>query len=130
MTEKSGELSKPRKSPRKGSPYLAFKELYKIKDYLKDPNLKIKLVLADMEEYRLLNGWSRNKKKGSKRFDRIPGQLVEEISIERPEDYMQFVPIALEEQFTSKDFVKAAHIPLSLAQVTLHLLFLWEQLNG
>lgn len=36
---------------------------------------------------------------------------------------MQFVPIALEEQFTSKDFGKAAHIPLSLAQVTLHLLF-------
>ena len=123
IDEESGELSKPRKSPRKGSPYLAFKELYKIKDYLKDPNLKIKLVLADMEEYRLLNGWSRNKKKGSKRFDRIPGQLVEEISIERPEDYMQFVPIALEEQFTSKDFGKAAHIPLSLAQVTLHLLF-------
>lgn len=123
IDEESGELSKPRKSPRKGSPYLAFKELYKIKDYLKDPNLKIKLVLADMEEYRLLNGWSRNKKKGSKRFDRIPGQLVEEILIERPEDYMQFVPIALEEQFTSKDFGKAAHIPLSLAQVTLHLLF-------
>lgn len=52
IDEESGELSKPRKSPRKGSPYLAFKELYKIKDYLKDPNLKIKLVLADMEEYR------------------------------------------------------------------------------
>lgn len=123
IDEESGELSKPRKSPRKGTPYLAFKELYKIKDYLKDPNLKIKLVLADMEEYRLLNGWSRNKKKGSERFDRIPGQLVEEILIERPEDYMQFVPITLEEQFTSKDFGKAAHIPLSLAQVTLHLLF-------
>lgn len=123
IDEESGELSKPRKSPRKGSPYLAFKEFYKIKEYLKDPNLKIKLVLADMEEYRLLNGWSRNKKKGSKRFDRIPGQLVEEILIERPEDYMQFVPIALEEQFTSKDFGKAAHIPLSLAQITLHLLF-------
>ena len=129
IDEESGELSKPRKSPRKGSPYLAFKELYKIKDYLKDPNLKIKLVLADMEEYRLLNGWSRNKKKGSERFDRIPGQLVEEILIERPEDYMQFVPIALEEQFTSKDFGKAAHIPLSLAQVTLHLLFFMGTVN-
>ena len=129
IDEESGELSKPRKSPRKGSPYLAFKELYKIKDYLKDPNLKIKLVLADKEEYRLLNGWSRNKKKGSERFDRIPGQLVEEILIERPEDYMQFVPIALEEQFTSKDFGKAAHIPLSLAQVTLHLLFFMGTVN-
>lgn len=129
IDEESGELSKPRKSPRKGSSYLAFKELYKIKDYLKDPNLKIKLVLADMEEYRLLNGWSRNKKKGSERFDRIPGQLVEEILIERPEDYMQFVPIALEEQFTSKDFGKAAHIPLSLAQVTLHLLFFMGTVN-
>ena len=123
IDEESGELSRKRKSPAKGNVYLAFIELYKIKMYLKNPNLRVKLVLMDMEEYKLLNGWSRNKKKGSKRFDRIPGQLVEEILIERPEDYMQFVPIALEEQFTSKDFGKAAHIPLSLAQVTLHLLF-------
>ena len=72
IDEDSGELSKKRKSPKKGSTYQAFKELYKIKMFLKDPNIRFKFVLVNMEEYRLLNGWSHDKKKGSTRYDRIP----------------------------------------------------------
>ena len=65
IDEESGELSQKRKSPKKGNPYQAFPELYKIKMFLRDPNLRLKLVLLDMEEYKLLNGWSRDKKKGA-----------------------------------------------------------------
>lgn len=122
IDEESGELSKKRKSPAKGNPYLAFKELYKIKMFLKEPNLRFKLVFLDMEEYRLLNGWSGDRKKGSSRFDRIPTELVEEVDISCLEDYMQFVPYELPEEFTTKDFAKAAHIPLRLAQTALHIL--------
>ena len=104
IDEESGELSKKRKSPKKGSPYQAFKELYKIKMFLKDPNIRFKFVLVNMEEYRLLNGWSRDKKKGSTRYDRIPTDLIEEVEIRQPEDYLQFVPYELEEPFHSKDF--------------------------
>ena len=123
VDEESGELSKKRKSPAKGNPYVAFIELYKIKMFLKDPNLRLRFVLIDMEEYRLLNGWSKDKKKGSTRYDRIPTQLVEEVEINCPEDYMQFVPYELEDDFTTKDFAKAAHIPVSLAQTVLNILF-------
>lgn len=123
VDEESGELSKKRKSPAKGNPYVAFVELYKIKMYLKDPNLRLRLVLIDMEEYRLLNGWSKDKKKGSTRYDRIPTQLVEEVEINCPEDYMQFVPYELEGDFTTKDFAKVAHIPVSLAQTVLNILY-------
>ena len=91
--------------------------------FLKDPNIRFKFVLVNMEEYRLLNGWSRDKKKGSKRYDRIPTDLIEEVEIRQPEDYLQFVPYELEEPFHSKDFAKAAHIPLSLAQTVLNILF-------
>ena len=42
IDEESGELSNKRKSPVKGNPYLAFPELYKIKMFLKNPNIKIK----------------------------------------------------------------------------------------
>ena len=122
IDEESGELSKKRKSPAKGNPYVAFKELYKIKMFLKDPNIRFKLVLLDMEEYRLLNGWSKDKKKGSSRYDRIPTRLVEEIDITCIQDYMQFVPIDLEEPFTTKDFAKSAHIPVKLAQTVLNIL--------
>ena len=122
IDEESGELSSRRKSPAKGNPYLAFIELYKIKMFLKDPNIRLKLVLLDMEEYRLLNGWSRDRKKGSSRYDRIPTEFVEEIEINCIQDYMQFVPYELPEQFTTKDFARAAHIPVKLAQTVLNIL--------
>ena len=122
IDEESGELSKPHKSPAKGTPYQAFKELYKIKMFLKDPNLRLKFALIDMEEYRLLNGWSRDKKKGSCRYDRIPSRLAEEVSVENVRDYLQFVPYDLEEPFTSEQFAKAAHIRKPLAQTVLNIL--------
>lgn len=123
IDEESGDLSKPRKSPLKGTPYMVFPELYKIKMFLKDPNLRFRLILMDMEEYRLLNGWSKDRKKGSSRYDRIPKELVEEIEISRPEDYMQFVPYELDGQFTVKEFGKAAHISVSLARIVLNILY-------
>ncbi len=122
IDEETGQLSNKRKSPLKGNGYTVFPELYKIKMFLKDPNLRFKLVLLDMEEYRLLNGWSKDKKKGSSRFDRIPTQLVEEIDIECLQDYMQFVPYDLPEEFTVKEFAKGAHIPARRAQVVVHIL--------
>lgn len=123
IDEESGELSSKRKSPAKGKTYDAFAELYKIKMFLQHPNLRLKLVLVDIEEYRLLNGWSRDKKKGSSRYDRIPLQIVEEVDITCPRDYMQFIPYELQEPFGVKDFAKAAHIPAQRAQVVIHILF-------
>ena len=123
IDEESGSLSKKRKSPRKGNPYLVFPELYKIKAYLKDPNLRLRLVLLDVEEYKLLNGWSKDRKKGASRYDRIPTELVREIELDCPQDFLQFVPFELEGAFTSKEFAAAARIPLSLAQTVLNILY-------
>lgn len=122
IDEENGELSKPHKSPAKGTPYQAFKELYKIKMFLKNPNLRLKFALIDMEEYRLLNGWSADKKKGSCRYDRVPSRLAEEVSIENVRDYLQFIPYELQEPFTSEQFAKAAHIRRPLAQTALNIL--------
>lgn len=119
----SGELSKRRKSPLKGNEYLVFPELYKIKPFLKDPNIRFRLVLMDMDEYKLSDGWGKNKHNNSSKFDRIPTALIDEIEINRPEDYMQFVPYDLPEQFTTKQFAKAAHINTSLARVALNILY-------
>lgn len=119
IDEESGEASPKRKSPKHGNPYQAFIELYKIRPFLKNENLKFRFALIDMEEYRLLNGWSRDKKKGSERYDRIPTRFVQEVCIERREDYMQFIPFDLPEPFTTKDFAKSAKIPARLAGTVL-----------
>ena len=119
IDEETGEVSQKRKSPKKGNPYHAFKELYKIRPFLSHPNLKFRFVLIDVEEYRFLNGWSKDKKKGSERYDRIPTEFAEEVCIDCVRDYMQLIPYELPEEFTVKEFAKAAKIPVRLAGVVL-----------
>ncbi len=126
IDEETGEISKKRKSPRRGNPYQAFKELYKIKPYLKETNLTITLAMMDMEEYRLLNGWSKDRKKGSHRFDRIPISFNREISLTCPKDYMQLLPINLDEEFGTKEFANTLKIPVRQAMLVLNILYYLE----
>lgn len=119
----TGEAGAKRMSPRHFSEYDAFFELYKIKSYLLNPNLRIKLVLMDMEEYKLLNGWNATKKRGAERYDRIPVGIRKIIDIEQPEDYIQFIPYELEEKFTSEDFARAAKTGKDTARLTLNILY-------
>ena len=123
IDEETGELTKPRKSPKKGSEYAAFKELYKIKPYLKKEGLTIVLLFLDMEEYRLLNGWSKDKKKGSSRYDGIPIQITREVRFESPSDYQILIPDSLEDEFTCAEFAKAVKINNRQANLVLNILF-------
>lgn len=122
IDETSGETSPKRKSPKRGNPYQAFVELYRIRPFLSDKNLHFRFDLIDMEEYRLLNGWSRDKKRGSDRYDRIPLKFVQEVRIDRKEDYLQFVPFDLPEPFTAKEFAASAKIRPELARTVLLIL--------
>lgn len=122
INPQSGEISPPRKSPKTGKPYAIFPELYKIKNHLKDPNLHIHIILMNMEEYRFLDGWSKDKKKGSTKCDRIPTEIIEEISINTLADYHCLLPSSLKEPFTSQDYKKATGIPISHAQTGLNIL--------
>ena len=123
--EQTGEVSEPRKSPRHYTVYDAFTELYKIKQYLNHPQLTVKLVLMDMQEYKTLQQRIRTKKgirRHGEKKDRIPIGIREIVTIEQLEDYMQFVPYELDGTFTSADFAKAAHIPVDTARITLNIL--------
>ena len=48
--------------------------------------------------------------------------FVEEVRVDRREDYMQFIPYEIPEEFTAKDFAACAKIPVRLAQTVLLLL--------
>ncbi len=122
VNPQTGEISAPRKSPKTGTPYSIFPELYKIKSFLTVPNLSLHIVLINMEEYRYLDGWSQDGKKGSTRCDRIPTELVEEIHIGGLKDYRLLIPDSLEDNFTSKDFKKATGLTIWDAQTALNIL--------
>lgn len=123
VNEETGEVSPPRKSPKSGTPYMIFPELYKIKNYLLHPNLRIHIILMDLEEYRLLDGWDKNRKKGSTRNDGIPTQLVNEVIIDNPKEYYKLIPESLPETFTSKDYQKASKLRSSQATTALNILY-------
>lgn len=122
VNPQTGEISSPRKSPKRGSPYLIFPELYKIKSLLTIPGLKLKIVLLNMEEYRFLDGWSTDKKKGSTRCDRIPTDIIQELSILELDDYRLLIPEMLEEEFTVRDYKKASGLSAAASNTAVHIL--------
>ena len=118
----TGETTPKRKSPKIGSVYDAFPELYKIKMQLDNSKLHLCLVLLEFTEYRFLNGWSKDKKKGSSRCERIPNELVEEFHIKDSGDYKKLIPEGLPVQFTAKDYAKAVKRNHRLAGTALNVL--------
>lgn len=122
LNEETGAITGGRRSPRKGTSYDVFWELYKIRPYLQNPNLSVHIFLMDMEEYKLLNGWSRDRKRGASRYDRLPGKLRDIVRLENRTDYLCFLPDDLPKEFTSEDLAKCAHIPRDTARTCLLIL--------
>lgn len=106
----SGEISSRKKSPKKATAYHAIFEMVRILPYVKNQNLTVLAPLLEMDEYRLLNGWSRDKKRGSNRYERIPAELFDIVEFSADADYIRYIPDSCGESFTLADFAKNAHI--------------------
>ena len=118
----TGELTTPRKSPKHGSYFDAFPELYKLDMLIANESLRVLLLLIDMDEYRYLNGWSADGKKGSTRHERYPISLADSLLLAAKEDYEGLLPSDLCSPFTSKELATAAKIRLRLSQTVLTVL--------
>jgi len=124
----SGDVTPRRKSPRAGGYPDAMNELERIKPSLQHPNLRLTLLLVDLEEYRLRDGWSRDKKRGSHRYERIPLALAGRLDLRSVEAWRSpraqaaFFPEGLPSPFTSKDYAKAARLHINAAQTALRVL--------
>ena len=118
----TGELTTPRKSPKHGSYFDAFPELYKLDLLISNESLCVLLLMVDMDEYRYLNGWSADGKKGSTRHERYPIALADSLRLATKEDYEELLPSELCSPFTSKEFAAAAKIRLRIAQSVLTVL--------
>jgi hypothetical protein len=118
----TGEIASRRKSPKTGTIYNIIPELYRIKMFINNPRLHFIISLIDVEETRYLNGWSRDKKRGSSRMDGIPVDIFDEVRIDSLNDYTVFLPETLPYEFTSKDLGRAAKIPQDRAGTLLNVL--------
>ncbi|WP_369297846.1 hypothetical protein [uncultured Neglectibacter sp.] len=108
--DEDGTATPPRKSPRRGTAADVLPELYAIKPLLNREGLRFCVMLLELEEYRLKNGWSEDGKRGSTRFERLPISLIDELWLSSPADYLKLVPGTLPETFTVKEYGKAAKL--------------------
>ncbi len=102
----TGESSARRRSPKRGEAFDILEELYWMRRMLGREGLQFRVVLLELMEYRLLDGWSRDKKKGSQRVERIPLSWRGEVLLKVPGDFLELLPFGLEEPFTVEELAK------------------------
>lgn len=115
----SGTISPRKKSPKKEGPYDLLFELIRIMPYICNKNIRFVSPLLEVDEYKLLDGWSKDRKRGAHRFERIPLDIIDMVCLETDDDYIKYIPEACVEKFKVKDFAKAARIDAHKAQAVL-----------
>lgn len=106
----TGETTPPRKSPKVGTFAEAGRQLIYLLPLLGHPNLTVQLVLMDMEEQRIADGWSRDGKRGSHRAVRLPLSLEDTLTLRCPADYRALIPTVLPTEFTAAQFSKVTRL--------------------
>ena len=106
----TSEVSKRHRSPKKQSPRDILPELFWLLPYINSRRLSFRVLLLEIDEFRLRNGWGNDGKRGSERYERIPRGLcgIEDFSV--PADYIPLLPEGLPDTFTAAEFGKAARL--------------------
>ena len=102
---KTHEISPRVRSPKKGRPEDLLPQLYCLIPHLQNPRLRYQLLFLEVEDFRFLDGRrSRDRKKGSTKYERIPLSLLGEMELNSAADFARFIPDALPDHFTVKQF--------------------------
>ncbi|MGN1423480.1 MAG: HAD-IIB family hydrolase [Oscillospiraceae bacterium] len=114
----SGEVVKETPRRRVNPKLKIFEELYSLREFLPNENLSFIIVRLSVDKTVYFSGSkipdmrSRSVRK-KLTIQKIPRAIVEEIRLERPEDYLRWLPEGLPESFTKKQFCAAAKEPAS-----------------
>ncbi len=118
-----GNASPRRKSPKRPTACEILPELYRLGPLLRRQGLSFCAVLLEAEEYRLKDDWSADGKKGSTRFERLPVALLDQVWLRGPEDYKKLIPPSLPDEFTAKEFGRAAGLSPKKSSVAAKVLY-------
>ena len=124
IDRETGEAVSVRRSPKKGSEWSIFPELYSIRALLCEPELCFRIVTLEADETRFAaqeRGRGR-RKGGASDTEKLPTRLVSIKCLDTPDDYAAFIPDGLGETFTVKEFAQAAKIDRDTARTALHVL--------
>ena len=118
----TGELSEPRKSPKKNGRLDVLKEIYWIRDLLSDPNLTVRMFVLELDEYKQQDGYGAEHKLRASRYDRVPRRIEEEWLLQGPASYAALLPEILPEVFTAQDWRRVSRFSGKVASTTLRTL--------
>ena len=119
----TGEVTKSRKTRTPKKVYKIYRELYGIREYLDHPKLHLILAYLTTEDYRLTDGYGKDKKRRATKTDKVPVEYVEEKYYEHVADAASLFPTVLPERFDAQDFAKACGLGANDAGVGLLLFY-------
>ncbi len=119
----TGEVVSRRRSPRKGRVTDILPEIYRLPKLQNHPNLNFAALLMDVEEYRLLDGWTRDKKRGSHRMERFPIAIETMVELHTSSDFAALLP-ELPDEFTRKELATATRLSTA---ATAYAVRVWER---
>ena len=118
-----GEVIQSRLSPKKQIAFEIFKELYKIKNYLNNPNLHFKIIMFSSIEFRDIVVKKHIRSKGYKRYDQIVSEIIKEYDIRSIHDFNNLLDeINLPNEFTTADIRKLTKVSLKTSVLVLNIL--------
>ncbi len=103
----TGEVSPKRLSPHRGSAADILPEIWRLPDIWDRKGLDFLIILLDLQEFRSLDGWSRDRKKGSHRMERLPLSVYNEVWLKKAEDFDRLLPTDLPATFSRADLCKS-----------------------
>lgn len=103
----TGEVSEKRLSPKRGSAADILPEIWRLPDRWNQKGLDFLIILLDLQEFRSLDGWSRDRKKGSHRMERLPLSVYNEVWLKKAEDFDRLLPKDLPETFSRAFLIKS-----------------------
>ena len=106
LDPETGELVERNRSPKRESLLCGLAQLKAFAHRLGDPRLSVIFPMLELEEFRLLDGWVKNPKRRSHRYELIPTGMLDAAELCTVEDYTSLLPPDLPERFTAKVFSK------------------------
>ena len=110
MDPESGEIGKSRRVGGKRDPRLLLPALYPLIPLLprlSEGRLSFRLLLLEVQDFRLLDGRTRDRKGGATRLERIPTGLLEDRTFAAPADFASLLPEDLPDPMTVAEFSRA-----------------------
>lgn len=102
----TGELTVPKRTGPMKSLFSVARDIYALRELIPSDNLTLTVLAYECDEYRLLDGYGKEKKRRASLLGKIPTRLIGSISFSSREDYLAFLPDGLPSRFTASDFLR------------------------